>query len=71
MAKLNVKELLGARVREIRNEKGLTQAQLAERTHLSINMISYVERAIKFPSAATFEKLSKALKVTPDKLFKA
>jgi transcriptional regulator with XRE-family HTH domain len=71
MAKLNVKELVGARVRAIRNERGLTQAQLAERTHLSLNMIGYVERGIKFPSANTFAKLSKALKVTPDKLFKA
>lgn len=71
MAKLNVKEMVGCRVREIRKDRGLTQQKLAKLVKLSINMIGYVERGIKFPSAATFEKFSKALKVTPDKLFKA
>ncbi|MBI5525813.1 MAG: helix-turn-helix transcriptional regulator [Deltaproteobacteria bacterium] len=71
MAKLTIKELVGARVRDIRKERGLTQQKLADRTHLSLNMIGYVERGIKFPSADTFEKLSKALAVTPDRLFKS
>jgi transcriptional regulator with XRE-family HTH domain len=71
MAKLSVKEMVGCRVREIRKERGFTQQQLADRVRLSLNMIGYVERAVKFPSAATFEKLAKALKVTPDKFFKA
>ena len=71
MAKMTVKQLVGMRVRDLRKERGYTQQQLADRTHLSLNMIGYVERGIKFPSADTFAKLSKALKVTPDKFFKA
>jgi transcriptional regulator with XRE-family HTH domain len=71
MAKMTVKRLFGMRVREFRKKRGHTQQRLADLTHLSLNMIGYVERGIKFGSPETIETLAKVLKVTPDQLFRS
>ena len=62
---------IAKRIRHLRREKGLTQAQLAEHTRLSDNFIGYVERGIKTPSLESLERIAQALSVRLLELFKA
>jgi transcriptional regulator with XRE-family HTH domain len=64
-----LKQQLGLRVRDIRKKYHLTQAQLAEKVSLSVNMIGYIERGDRFPSPETFEKLAKVLGIQVEDLF--
>lgn len=65
-----LKKLVGSRVRDVRKSRGLTQKELAEKVSLSVNMIGYIERGEKFPSAETFQKLSNALKSSVQDFFR-
>ncbi|MBQ7599095.1 MAG: helix-turn-helix transcriptional regulator [Clostridia bacterium] len=51
---------LGERVRKIRNEKGLTQKQLAG-DRITRNMVSMIESGREFPSASTIAHISEIL----------
>jgi transcriptional regulator with XRE-family HTH domain len=64
-----LKKQLGARVRELRKKLRWTQADLAERVSLSVNMIGYIERGERFPSPETFVKLADVLGVQVWDLF--
>ena len=44
---------IGAKVKELRVQKGLTQEELADRTELSKGFISQLERDLTSPSIAT------------------
>ena len=59
----------GQRLRALRRERGLTQEQLAEMAHLSVDFISLVERGINAPSFENIEQLAKILKVPVAELF--
>ena len=61
----------GQRLRALRRERGLTQEQLAEMAHLSVDFISLVERGINAPSFENIEQLSIKLKVSVAELFQA
>lgn len=54
---------LGARVRELRNEKKMTLAELSLRSQISIGMLSHIERGQTSPSLKTLERLRLALEV--------
>ena len=47
----------------------MTQASLAEKTNLSIDSISRIERGERAPSLESIEKISNALKVRASELF--
>lgn len=65
---LNV--FIGQRVRELRKERGLTQAELADRAGLSDKrVISQMELGNHTPSAFSIEKLARALGVEAGDLF--
>mgnify|MGYP005644036595 FL=1 len=64
---LNIK--IGHRVREFRSKKGLTLKQLAERTGLSVSLISQIERAESAASISTLNKVVAALNVKLTVLF--
>ena len=51
----------GAAVRRLREGRGWTQEQLAERSGLNRSYMGEVERAIAMPSLATAAKLAQAL----------
>lgn len=53
---------------KIRTEKGLTQAQLAERLNVQQSMISMIENEERNPSVDVLLKLAAALGVTVDEL---
>lgn len=59
------KMIVGA-LRELREELGLTQAQLAQRSGISQGAISMYERAASDPSASSLMAMAKALDMTVD-----
>ena len=61
-------ELLGNRIQQLREAKGLTQEELAAQTGISIKHISVLERGVKTPRLATFITIAEALGVTPNDL---
>lgn len=54
---------LGSRIREIRLDKSLTQAELAERCACNRNYISMLERGERNPSYKSLVMISKGLGV--------
>jgi len=60
---------LGNRIRKLRNQAGLTQAQLAERVEISDEFLSRMERGLKSPSLETANRIADALGVTLAVLF--
>jgi transcriptional regulator with XRE-family HTH domain len=61
---------LGKRIKYLREEKGITQEQLAEKVGLSLDFIGKIEVAISKPSVDTLIKIIKALDVEPFEIFK-
>lgn len=49
-----MKELFGQRLREQRQNQGLTMEQLAEKANLSTNFIGAIERGLKEPSLSLY-----------------
>ena len=54
-------ELLGARVRQIRTRRGLTQVIVAERSGLPQSHVSEIERGVMIPNLVTLLRLAAAL----------
>lgn len=61
--------LLAQNVRAARNEKNMTQQQLAEETNLTTLSISNIERAAVWPKPETLDALATALDLRPYELF--
>ena len=61
-------EKLGARVRELRRERGLTLQGLAEKSGVSRAMISKLERGEKNPTLVIAARLAEGLEVTLSQL---
>lgn len=55
----------GARVRELRTQRGWTQEGLADMARLHRNAVSLIERGDRSSTLETVEKLCKAFKVQP------
>ncbi len=60
---------LGQRVKYLRRLSNLTQAQLAEKTNLSVNYISEIETGITSPTLKTLLKIAPELNVKMKELF--
>ncbi|MDK2821405.1 MAG: hypothetical protein PWP31_1370 [Clostridia bacterium] len=56
---------LGNRLRQTREERGLTQAQLAEAAGVSAGLIGQIEKGKVHPSLKTLEKIGKVLDISP------
>lgn len=61
-------EIIGVRVKKIRNEKGMTQEELAEKSHLSTVYIGYVENAKRQVGLSALMSIANALDVGTDYL---
>jgi len=61
--------ILGNRIRELREKRGISQEDLAEATDLHRNMIGLLERGRRSASIQTVVKIAAALKVHPKQLF--
>ncbi len=66
---MNLRALFGKRLKEIRNDKGLTQQELAELLDLQPNTIAQIEIGYKAASFDTIEKISKKLNISYFELF--
>ncbi len=68
-AEERVNQLLGAKIRQLRKERALTLKQLANKTALSVSLISQIELGKSAASVSTLRKLATALGVTMSYLF--
>ena len=64
----DIKKKLGVRISQLRLEAGMTQAKLAEKSNLSIDSISRIERGDRAPSLESLEKIAEALGIDPAEL---
>ena len=65
----NIKKLLGAKISQIRKEKGFSQIKFAEILGLSTNALSVIETGNGFLTAETLEKILLNFDMEPDELF--
>lgn len=63
------RQLLGARIKEIRKNRGLSQEQLAEKVGLDSKFISKIEVGRNAPSLETMESIARVLEVEIKDLF--
>jgi putative transcriptional regulator len=63
-------ERLANRIKEKRNELGLTQAELAEKVGVTRKTVNTVENGVFIPSALLALKLAEALSVQVEELFR-
>ena len=60
---------IGGRIRQYRNQKGLTQEALALNSGINVSFLGDIERGTKKPSVESLEKLLNALGVTFQEFF--
>jgi transcriptional regulator with XRE-family HTH domain len=65
----NQVEQFGRNLRAVREEKGWTQEELAEKAGLASVQISRVERGVREVRLTTLLRLTAALETTPARLF--
>ena len=66
---MNIKKVLGEKIKRIRKQKGLTQEKLAEMIDIAPRNLSKIEVGSCFVTSETLEKLLSALDVTTEELF--
>jgi transcriptional regulator with XRE-family HTH domain len=66
---MDIKEMIGARIKEIRAKNGLTQEAVAERMDISPKYLSSIERGKENPTLNTLIKLSESLEVNLGEMF--
>lgn len=67
--KLDISKILAANIKTLRNERGLTQFELAEKVGISTTYLAELEIAKKAPSMDVVERLCLALEAKPYELF--
>lgn len=63
------RELLGARIREVRKLRGLTQERLSEKVGVEPKQVSRIESGKSSPSTETLESIARELQVEMKALF--
>lgn len=66
----NLETAIGREVREFRKARGMTVAELAEKTGLSVGMLSKIENGVTSASLTTLQVLSAALSVPVTSFFR-
>ena len=69
MIMIEIKCMLGKRIKELREKRGLTQQELSELAGIDQRNLSKIECGVNFVSSETLEKLSSALNVPIKDLF--
>lgn len=64
----NVKEELGSRLKRAREKADLTQAEVAEKTEMTVNYYAMIERGEVNVTFDKLRKLLKLLKMNPSEL---
>ena len=60
---MNIKSLLGKRIKEIRKRRMMTQEKLAELAGIEIPSLSNIENGKNYPNNETLEKISNGSKI--------
>jgi transcriptional regulator with XRE-family HTH domain len=66
---MDVRELIGKRIKGLRQGEGISQEVLAEKIDMSPKYLSSIERGKENPTLGTFIKLAQALDVEVSELF--
>lgn len=66
---MDIRKRFGKRVKALREAKGWSQEELADRACLHRTYVSAVERAVRNPTLTVIERIAKALKVSMAELF--
>lgn len=66
---MDLKQMIGARIKEVRSKKVLTQDQLSEKTNINPKYLSSIERGKENPTLNTLIKLAQSLDVNIDEFF--
>lgn len=66
---MNVKRLLGRKIKQYRVLNGLTQEELAEKLNISQRTLSAIECGANFLSSQTLEKILEVFNVTLEDMF--
>ena len=64
-----MKETMGQIIRRLRKERNLTQEDLSELTDIGASSISKIESGYFHPTDENLDKIAKALKIEPYKLY--
>lgn len=64
-----LKQKFGKRLREIREQRRMTQEQFAETLDVSVDFLSLVERGRNAPSFETLDRIAKRLRMPVADLF--
>ena len=67
---MDIKQMIGARIKEIRIGKRITQEQLAEKININPKYLSSIERGKENPTLDILIKIAKSLDVNLDDIFK-
>jgi transcriptional regulator with XRE-family HTH domain len=66
---MDIKQLLGKRIQEIRKSKNITQEYMAEMVGIETVSLSNIERGKYYPTAENLNKIIEALQIEPEELF--
>ena len=64
----NCESILGKKILEIREVKGISQQQLATKAGLSKALITHIETGKRYPSDKALQKIIEALEITEDEI---
>ena len=67
----STKKAFGLALQRIRREKGLTQAQLADRAGYHRNLVSLIERGVANPSLTTLFDLAGTMGIRPSQIVRS
>lgn len=65
----DIKIKFGKHLRKLREDKGWTQEELADKAGMHFTYIGQIERGIRNPFLVNLHKLAKALKISAKELF--
>ena len=65
---MDIRKRVGANLKRLRHELGLSQEAFADEAGLHRTYISGLERGVRNPTVTVLEKIAKALKVKPGRL---
>ncbi|MBW1834944.1 MAG: helix-turn-helix transcriptional regulator [Deltaproteobacteria bacterium] len=66
---MDIRQMLGSRIKDIRTKKGMSQEKLSEKMGINPKYLSSIERGKENPTLNTFIKLAQSLKVDIGEIF--
>lgn len=67
---MDLKQMIGSRIKDIRNKKGITQEQLSESVGINPKYLSSIERGKENPTLNILLQLAQSLDVNLDEIFR-